>query len=90
MACSTGVWWGLRSSADGKAAGFPVAVFGGDHADIPVSDHAGERLGALLAERTLSAIVDVSEFSNAGRARFVGDLLMNRAIQRAKYEARNA
>lgn len=71
----TGVWWGLRSSADGHVAGFPVAVFGGDHADIPVSDGAGERLGTLLSERMLSAIVDVSEFSNAGRARFVGDLL---------------
>jgi DNA helicase HerA-like ATPase len=24
-----GAWWGLRSSADGRADGFPVAIFGG-------------------------------------------------------------
>jgi DNA helicase HerA-like ATPase len=31
-----GVWWGLRSSADGKSAGQPVVIFGGDHADVPL------------------------------------------------------
>ena len=29
-----GVWWGLRSSADGKKAGLPIAVFGGEHGDF--------------------------------------------------------
>ena len=28
-----GVWWGLRASADGSAAGYPVVVFGGRRAD---------------------------------------------------------
>src|ERR1700755_688066 len=28
-----GVWWGLRASADGSAAGYPVVVFGGRDAD---------------------------------------------------------
>lgn len=36
-----GVWWGIRSSADGKAPGLPVVIFGGDHADLPLEEHAG-------------------------------------------------
>lgn len=31
-----GVWWGLRSSADGRSPGFPIVVFGGEHADAAV------------------------------------------------------
>ena len=36
-----GVWWGLRSSADGSDAGLPIVVFGGDHADVPLEANAG-------------------------------------------------
>lgn len=32
----TGAWWGLRAGADGVSAGFPIAVLGGDHGDIPL------------------------------------------------------
>ncbi|HEX9648385.1 MAG TPA: DUF87 domain-containing protein, partial [Alphaproteobacteria bacterium] len=45
----TSVWWGLKSSADGKAPGFPVAVLGGDHADIALTETAGELLGRTVA-----------------------------------------
>lgn len=31
----TGAHWGLKSSADGTKPGYPVYVFGGDHADPP-------------------------------------------------------
>ena len=36
-----GVWWGLRASADGSAAGYPVVVFGGRHADVPITAEMG-------------------------------------------------
>jgi DNA helicase HerA-like ATPase len=26
----TGAWYGLKSSADGKSAGFPIVIFGGE------------------------------------------------------------
>lgn len=32
----TGVWWGPRSSRDGKSAGLPILVMGGEHGDIPL------------------------------------------------------
>ncbi len=44
-----GVWWGLRSSADGTAEGLPVVIFGGDHADLPLAETAGELLADLVA-----------------------------------------
>jgi len=36
-----GVASGLRSSADGKRAGYPIKILGGDHADIPLVPTAG-------------------------------------------------
>jgi DNA helicase HerA-like ATPase len=69
----TGVWWGLRSSADGDAPGFPVAVFGGAHADVPIGEQSGAVLAGLLASQNLPAIVDLSEMLIGQRHRFVTD-----------------
>ncbi|MCJ7543951.1 MAG: DUF87 domain-containing protein, partial [Phycisphaerae bacterium] len=56
----TGAWWGLRSSADGRGEGYPIVVLGGDHADIPLEEHAGELLAQAVVERRFSAILDLS------------------------------
>ena len=66
----TGAWWGLKSSADGKHPGFPVCVFGGDHADVPISEHAGEALGKLIASGNVPAILDLSDMGSNERHRF--------------------
>jgi hypothetical protein len=71
----TGVWWGLRSSADGKAAGFPVVVFGGDHADVDIGEASAGPLATTLATQNLPAIVDVSEFTHGARTRFMSAFL---------------
>lgn len=60
-----GVWWGLRSSADGNTAGLPIVIFGGDHADVPLDEHSGTIIAdAIVAER-FSAIIDLSLLSKA-------------------------
>src|SRR6202140_4899710 len=41
------VWWGLKASADGKSPGYPIAVFGGPKADIPITGGSGLALGQL-------------------------------------------
>lgn len=46
----TSAWWGLRSSADGARPGFPVAVFGGEHADVAIAPGSGAALAAIVAE----------------------------------------
>jgi hypothetical protein len=66
------VWWGLRASADGAAPGYPVMVFGGRHADVPIGAEMGAALGRLIAGQALASIVDLSELgSSAARRRFM-------------------
>jgi hypothetical protein len=67
-----GVWWGLRASADGGEAGYPVVVFGGKHADVPITGEMGTALGRLVAGEALACVIDLSELgSNAARRRFM-------------------
>ena len=60
-----GVWWGLRASADAASAGYPVVVFGGRHADVPIEEGMGVALGRLIAREPLACVVDVSELGGA-------------------------
>lgn len=68
----TGAWYGLRAGADGTAAGgFPVLIFGGDHADIPIAPDAGEQLAEAIAGRDVQAIIDTSEMTGGEKTRFM-------------------
>lgn len=53
------VWWGLRLSADGKAPGFDLPIFGGAHGDLPLNDRAGKLLGETIAATSQSCIVSL-------------------------------
>lgn len=66
-----GVWWGLRSSADGKNPGFPIVVFGGEHADVPLEEHSGEIIAQAVVENGFSAILDISLLRKAAQVRFM-------------------
>lgn len=67
----TGAWWGLRSSADGKTAGYPVTIFGGEHADLPLETTAGEVIASAIADEHFSAIIDLSLFRKGEALRFM-------------------
>lgn len=67
----TGAWWGLRAAADGKEAGFPVAVFGGDHADVPIAEASAAPLAELIAGTNTPCIIDLSDFLLGARHRFM-------------------
>lgn len=67
----TGVWWGLRSSADGKKPGYPVTVFGGDHADIPITEHSAKPLAELIGKGNVPCVIDLSLFLTGARQRFM-------------------
>src|SRR5437899_6497089 len=58
-----GVWAGLRTSSDGKAPGYPVAIFGGEHADMPLDPAAAAALADVIARENLPAVIDLSELS---------------------------
>lgn len=69
-----GVWYGLRLDADGQSPGIPVPVFGGLHGDLPLDPSAGALVADLIADRRISAILDVSQFeSDTQKARFASD-----------------
>lgn len=69
----TGAWWGLRSSADGKGDGLPVVIFGGDHADVPLDEKAGEVIADAIVEGRFPAIIDLSTISKSAMRRFMTD-----------------
>lgn len=81
----TGAWWGLKSSADGKSAGFPITVFGGEHADVPLEETAGETIAQALVENRFSAILDLTLFRKGQINRFMAPFL--EALYRLNREA---
>ena len=68
-----GDWWGLRLNRTGKGPGFPVVIFGGPHADVPVNDRAGSAIAELVATGNRPAILDLSELTNEARVRIFAD-----------------
>lgn len=78
--------WGMRSSADGERAGFPVVIFGGDHADVEITDVDGREIGHLVAKDEMPTVIDCSDFvTDAERRRFYTAFL--KAFLHAKRDA---
>jgi len=67
------VWWGLKSSADGKGPGLPVYIFGGQHADLPLAPTAGRLMADVLIEQRISCVICTQGFSGKERAAFTTD-----------------
>lgn len=67
----TGAWWGLKSSRNGKEAGYPVVVFGGEHPDVPLEETAGDTIATTIVEKRIPAIVDCSLLRKGARIRFM-------------------
>lgn len=71
----TGVWWGLRSSADGESPGLPVVIVGGEHGDLPLHEGTGEILADLAVTERVPLVLDLSLLSKAATRRFATDFL---------------
>ena len=69
----TSAWWGLRSSSNGEGDGYPVVVFGGDHADAPLDFRAGKAMALALVEHGFSAIFDIGNLATEEQVQFVMD-----------------
>jgi len=69
----TGAWWGLRSSRDGKAPGFPILVLGGDHGDLPLPALGGAAVARLLADQGVNLVADTSLLTVGERTRWFID-----------------
>jgi hypothetical protein len=68
-----GVWWGLRSSADGNRPGLPVIILGGEHADVPLEVTAGAVVADFVIESRQPTVIDLSLFRKGEQVRFMTD-----------------
>lgn len=67
-----GDWWGLRSSANGKLAGLPITIMGGEHGDLPLDPMAGALVADIVINEGISVVLDFSLFeSKAQEIRFM-------------------
>lgn len=67
----TGAHWGIKASADGKGKGFPVVIFGGEHADLPLEEGSGEVIARSIVEQRFPAIIDLSMLRKGAVRRFM-------------------
>lgn len=77
-----GVFWGLRSGADGVSDGLPIPIFGGQHADAPLEPDAGTLMADLVVEERLSMILDISGFSSRTQERNFASAFFDRLYRR--------
>ncbi len=68
-----GIWYGLRTKADGKRAGYQIPILGGEHGDIPLDSTTGKHVADLIVTDRVSAVLDVSLMTKGERKRFVAD-----------------
>lgn len=71
-----GVWYGLRTSADGKSAGLPFVILGGEHGDAPLESTAGEVIADFVIDEAGWTVLDLSLFRKAEMRRFVTAFLV--------------
>lgn len=82
------VWWGLRSSADGKASGFPVTILGGEHADLPLEAAAGALIADFAVEHSASLVLSVRHHSIKDQRHFATDFAERLYARKGQQEFR--
>lgn len=70
-------WWGLKLSADGQHAGYPVVIFGGEHSDMPLHHLSGKTMAELLGTGNRSAVLQMRDFMPSEKERFWTDFASN-------------
>lgn len=70
-----GDWWGLKASADGKSDGFPIVIFGGKHADVPLMPGSGRAVAELLNTAAFPCLIDLRGWRPGDRAKWYIDFM---------------
>lgn len=69
-----GDWWGIKSSADGKSAGFPVVAFGDfiepKASDVPLNEHSGREVAQLVASGNRPCVIGFRGWTHGAMVRF--------------------
>lgn len=69
-----GVYWGLRSGADGQSEGLDVYILGGEYGDVPLDPSSGRAVARWLLDYRAPAVLDLSLMRKAEQRVFVADL----------------
>lgn len=67
----SGALWGLRAGRDGSGDGLPIAILGGEHADVPLEPDGGELVADFVVDARASVLLDLSEMRKGEQGRFV-------------------
>jgi hypothetical protein len=68
----TDAWWGLRAGRDGgQGGGYPVFIFGGSHADVPLSETDGKVIAEFLVREQVPVVLSLRHLRKAAQRRFV-------------------
>lgn len=69
-----GDWWGLKSAASGKSAGYPVIMFGDFKepraTDVPINDRSGKHVAELIATGNRPCVLGFRGWMPAQLVRF--------------------
>jgi hypothetical protein len=73
----TGVWYGLRSMADGSPSSLPILTLGGEYGDLPLSHTQGRQVALLVQDiRPQPLILDLSLMVPVEQHEFVADFVL--------------
>lgn len=73
----TGVWYGLRSMADGSPSSLPILTLGGEYGDLPLSHTQGKQVALLVQDiRPQPIILDLSLMVPVEQHEFVADFVL--------------
>lgn len=69
-----GDWWGLKLSANGKSAGFPVIAFGDFKepkvSDVPINSNSGKAVAELIVSGNRPCVIGLRGWMPGAQARF--------------------
>lgn len=83
-----GDWWGIRSAANGKDAGLPIVILGGERGDVKLEPSAGEVVAKLVVEERVSVLLDLSLLRKHEVATFMATFLEQLYRLKAREEFR--
>lgn len=69
----TGTWWGLRLTRAGKPSKYPIVIFGGHHADLPIGPTHGRAIAEAVGSSSTPVIIDTRTMKVGERTRFFTD-----------------
>ena len=68
-----GVFWGLRSSRNGKSKGYEIIIFGGEHGDVALEPGSGAMIADFIVSERIQCVLDLSMFTKQQLAVFMAE-----------------